>query len=38
MIKSSYSEKQGEQFHQDGKDMEKRYQVHYAEKMMGDYI
>ena len=33
-----YSEEQGERFHQDVKEIERRYQGHYDERMMGDYI
>ena len=34
----NYSEEQGERFHQDVKEVERRYQGHYNEKMMGDHI
>ena len=33
-----YSEEQGERFRQDVKEVERRYQGHYDERMMGDYI
>lgn len=33
-----YSEEQGERFHQDIMDFERRYQGQYNENMMGDYI
>lgn len=34
----AYSEEQGERFHQDLKDFERRYQGQYNESMMGDYV
>lgn len=34
----AYSEEQGERFHQDILDFERRYQGQYNENMMGDYI
>ena len=34
----AYSEEQSERFHQDVKEIERRYQGHYNEKMMGDNI
>ena len=34
----NYSEEQGERFHQDILDFERRYQGQYNENMMGDYI
>ena len=34
----AYSEEQGERFHQDVKEIERRYQGHCNENMMGDYI
>lgn len=34
----AYSEEQGERFHQDVMNFEKRYQGQYNENMMGDYI
>lgn len=34
----AYSEEQGERFHQDIMDFERRYQGQYNENMMGDYI
>jgi hypothetical protein len=34
----AYSEEQGERFHQDMLDFERRYQGQYNENMMGDYI
>ncbi|CAK8690383.1 unnamed protein product [Clavelina lepadiformis] len=34
----AYSEEQGERFHQDIKDFERRYQGQYNESMMGDYV
>lgn len=34
----AYSEEQGERFHQDMMEFEKRYQGQYTESMMGDYI
>jgi len=34
----AYSEEQGERFHQDILDFERRYQGQYNESMMGDYI
>ena len=34
----AYSEEQGERFHQDIFDFERRYQGQYNENMMGDYI
>ncbi|XP_044586080.1 uncharacterized protein LOC123266115 [Cotesia glomerata] len=34
----AYSEEQGERFHQDVMDFERRYQGQYNENMMGDYI
>ena len=34
----AYSEEQGERFHQDVLDSERRYQGQYNERMMGDYI
>lgn len=34
----AYSEEQGERFHQDVMDFERRYQGQYNESMMGDYI
>ena len=34
----AYSEEQGECFHQDTLDFERRYQGQYNENMMGDYI
>ena len=34
----AYSEEQGERFHHDLKEFERRYQGQYNEKMMGDYI
>ena len=34
----AYSEEHGEQFHQDIKDFESRYQGQYNKNMMGDYI
>lgn len=34
----AYSEEQGERFHQDVLDFERRYQGQYNENMMGDYI
>lgn len=34
----AYSEEQGERFHQDVMNFEQRYQGHYNENMMGDYI
>ena len=33
-----YSKEQGERFQQDVKQIEWRYEGHYNEKMMGDYI
>lgn len=33
-----YSEEQGERFHQDMKDFEKKYQGHYDANMMADYV
>ena len=35
---SDYSEEHGERFHQDMKNIEKRYQGRWDEAMMGDYI
>ena len=34
----TYSEEQGERFHQDIMEFERRYQGQYTESMMGDYI
>ncbi|XP_017483346.1 PREDICTED: uncharacterized protein LOC108372214 [Rhagoletis zephyria] len=34
----AYSEEQGERFHQDIMEFERRYQGQYNENMMGDYI
>ena len=34
----AYLEEQGERFHQDILDFERRYQRQYNERMMGDYI
>ena len=34
----AYSEEQGERFHQDLMDFERRYQVQYNENMIRDYI
>ncbi|XP_076031174.1 uncharacterized protein LOC143019422 [Oratosquilla oratoria] len=34
----AYSEEQGERFRQDVKEIERRNQAHYNEKIMGDYI
>lgn len=34
----AYSEEQGERFHQDVQEFEKRYQSQYNERMLGDYI
>jgi hypothetical protein len=34
----AYSEEQGERFHQDVMDFERRYQGQYNENMMGDYV
>ena len=34
----AYSEEQGERFHQDIKNFERRFQGQYNENMMGDYI
>ena len=34
----AYSEEQGERFHQDVKEIERRYQGRYDARMMGDYI
>lgn len=34
----AYSEEQGERFHQDIMEFERRYQGQYTESMMGDYI
>ena len=34
----AYSEEQGERFHQDLKEFERRYQGQYNENIMGDYI
>ncbi|MGH0150609.1 UNVERIFIED_CONTAM: hypothetical protein FKN15_019617 [Acipenser sinensis] len=34
----AYSEEQGERFHQDILDFERRYQGQYNENMTGDYI
>ena len=34
----AYSEEQGERFHQDVLQMEKRYQGQYNEQMLGDYV
>ena len=36
--KGAYSEEQGERFHQDILDFERRYQGQYNKKMMGVYI
>lgn len=33
-----YSEEQGERFHQDILDFERRYEGHYNQNAMGDYI
>ena len=35
---AAYSEEQGEHFHQDVKEVERCYQGHYDERIMGDYI